>query len=125
MRTRAYEAIGKIGNQVQVNGLEYLVEHANAQDSILLVDDVFDTGLTMKAVIEEYHARARKNAAFDIRIATVYYKPDNNRTSRKPDFFLRETNQWLVFPHELHDLTAEEIREGKGEEVYKLLYGSR
>ena len=125
LRTRAYEAIGKIGNQVQVNGLEYLVEHANAQDSILLVDDVFDTGLTMKAVIEEYHARARKNAAFDIRIATVYYKPDNNRTSRKPDFFLRETNQWLVFPHELHDLTAEEIREGKGEEVYKLLYGSR
>jgi len=26
-----------------------------------------------------------------------------------PDYYVRATNSWLVFPHELHGLTHEEI----------------
>ena len=49
----------------------------------------------------------------EIRIATPYFKPKNNRTDSAPDYFLHETEQWLVFPHELHGLSADEIRAHK------------
>ncbi|MFT5611981.1 MAG: hypothetical protein ACI9LU_002489, partial [Polaribacter sp.] len=38
-----------------------------------------------------------------------------NTTDYKPDFYIHETDKWLVFPHELRDLTLEEIKEGKPE----------
>ncbi len=122
LRTKAYEAIGKMQIEINVDGLDYLIKHANQNDSILLVDDVFDTGLSMQAVIEKYQQEARKNTAHDIRIATVYFKPENNKTKRQPDFFIHQTREWLVFPHELKDLTPEEIKAGKGQEIYDLLY---
>ena len=41
------------------------------------------------------------------------FKPDNNETTRTPDYFLYETNDWLVFPHEIIGLSDEEIRSDK------------
>ena len=32
-----------------------------------------------------------------------------------PDYYIHETNDWLVFPHELDGLTAAEIRANKPE----------
>jgi hypothetical protein len=61
----------------------------------------------------ELRRRCRRNLAGQIRIATVYYKPERNHSSLKPDFYVRSTNSWLVFPHELHGLTPEEILENK------------
>ncbi len=122
LRTQAYHAITEMSDKVSVDGLEYLITKANADDSILLVDDVFDTGLSMQAVIEKYKNEARKNTAYDIRIATVYYKPTNNKTTISPDFFVHKTDKWLVFPHEIKGLTPDEILDGKGQEIYDLLY---
>ena len=51
----------------------------------------------------------------EIRIATPYFKPLNNKTSIKPDYFIHESNKWLVFPHELEGLTIEEIKKNKPE----------
>ena len=34
----------------------------------------------------------------DIKVATPYFKPTKNKTGRKPDFYLHETDEWLVFP---------------------------
>jgi hypothetical protein len=48
-----------------------------------------------------------------VRIATVYYKPSRNQTSLKPDYFVHETEEWLVFPHEICGLTEAEIRAHK------------
>jgi hypothetical protein len=39
-----------------------------------------------------------------------YYKPSRNTTTFAPDYYVRETDHWLVFPHELMDLTPDEIR---------------
>ena len=36
-------------------------------------------------------------------------------TDRMPDYHIHETDQWLVFPHELQGLTMEEIRDNKPE----------
>ena len=41
------------------------------------------------------------------------YKPDSNRTNLSPDFYIRETDKWLMFPHEAEGMSAEEIRADK------------
>jgi hypothetical protein len=49
------------------------------------------------------------NHPADVRIATVYYKPMRNRSRLVPDWFVHQTDRWLVFPHELVGLTDAEI----------------
>ncbi len=120
IRTSRYKGIDDALSQTRVHGLDYLISRMNTQDRLLLVDDVYDTGLTIKAVIDELDKKMRKNLP-QIQVATVYYKPTKNVTTRTPDFYIHETDKWLVFPHELTGLTDEEIRTGKGEVVYNLL----
>lgn len=120
IRTSRYKGIDDAESQTRVHGLDYLVSRMNTEDRLLLVDDVYDTGLTMKAVIDELERKMRKNLP-QIHLATIYYKPEKNVTPRKPDFYIHETDKWLVFPHELTCLTDDEIRIGKGEVVYNLL----
>ena len=76
-------------------------------DRVLVVDDVFDTGKTAKAV------KARIDAAgAEMRMACVYWKPEKNRTDLKPDYFVKDVgNDWIVFPHEIEGLAPEELRE--------------
>jgi len=47
----------------------------------------------------------------DVKIAVPYYKPSHNRTGRRPDYVLHETDDWLVMPHELSGLSTAEIKE--------------
>ena len=54
-------------------------------------------------------ARCRRNLPGLIRIATAYYEPARNRTALAPDYFVRQTESWLVFPHEVQGLIREEI----------------
>ena len=42
-------------------------------------------------------------------------KPNKNKTNRVPDYYLHETDKWLVFPHELDGLTLDEIKDHKHE----------
>jgi hypothetical protein len=58
----------------------------------------------------------------NVRIATVYFKPARNKTQLKPDFYIRATDEWLVFPHELKGLTREEILAHKpvGEDFFSV-----
>ncbi len=57
--------------------------------------------------------RCRRNLPEKIRIATVYYKPTRNRSTLLPDYYVRETDRWLVFPHEIQGLSREEILANK------------
>ncbi len=113
IRTSAYTGIDERGDHVRVHGLHYIVENVNAEDSLLIVDDVFDSGSSIAATIEHIHRLCRRNAPHDIRVATVYYKPRKNITTRVPDYFVHETDKWLVFPHELAGLTDDDIRAKK------------
>jgi hypothetical protein len=49
----------------------------------------------------------------DVRVAVPWYKPAENRTGRVPDYFLHETDGWLVFPYEMTGLSRDEIVEHK------------
>jgi len=109
IRTSSYRGVDDRG-EVAVHGLNYIIKKIRHDDRVLIVDDVFDTGNTIKAVIEEIRRRARGNAPDEIRVAVPWYKPARNETELVPDFYLRETAEWLVFPHELDALTPEEMK---------------
>jgi hypothetical protein len=113
IRTSAYEGIERRQKTVRIHGIDYLVSRLNAKDRLLLIDDVFDSGCSLEALLGELAQRCRRNLPEQIRIATVYYKPSRNLTRLRPDFFVHETEQWLVFPHELCGLSEEEIRRHK------------
>jgi hypoxanthine phosphoribosyltransferase len=113
IRTSSYTGIDHQSKTVRVHALDYLVSRLSAEDQLLLVDDVFDSGLSIEAIMRELANRCRRNLPDQIRIATAYYKPERNRSAIKPDYYIRETNNWLVFPHELQGLSRQEILEHK------------
>ena len=115
IRTSSYHGIDRQDTQVKVFALGYLIDTLDPEDRLLIIDDVFDSGRSIRAFLAELRARCRHNMPRDIRIATVYYKPRRNVTDLKPDFFIHETDQWLIFPHEIDGLTVDEIRRHKPE----------
>ena len=119
IRTSSYIGMQQ-QKEVKVHGLEYIVNNINAEDSLLIVDDVFDSGRSIEAIIKQLKEKCRRNTPEVIKIATVFYKPERNVTKLTPDFYCHETDDWLVFPHELQDLTREEIKEHKGLDLPEL-----
>ncbi len=116
IRTSSYaHAIDQRSNVVRVHGLGYLVDRVNQEDSLLLVDDVFDTGLTIQTVIDQLRRKARLNTPHDIRVAVPWYKPSRNLIGKAPDYYLHETEQWIKFPHSLEGLDADEIQKHRPE----------
>ena len=109
IRTSSYSGLNKRKNNVRVHGLSYLTTSMNAEDSLLLVDDVFDTGLSVSAILKKLREKSRKNLPHDVRVATAYYKPGKNKTDFEPDFYVHKTDDWLIFPHEMEGLSHEEI----------------
>jgi hypoxanthine phosphoribosyltransferase len=123
IRTSSYIGVDQRG-AVSVHGLNYMVKKVCHDDRVLIVDDVFDTGNTIKAVIDEMAKRARGNMPDDVRIAVPWFKPTRNETDLVPDYFLRETAEWLVFPHELDALTPEELLQANPG-LHDIIHGSR
>ena len=108
IRTSYYSGIDQRNKEVQIYGLNYVIRKLESEDSLLIVDDVHDTGISVQQVITDLKKACKKNTP-EIRVATPYFKPLKNKTDRKPDYFLHETDEWLVFPHELDGLTIDEM----------------
>lgn len=115
VRTSSYHDIDKQASHVQVYSMNYLVRKISAQDRLLIVDDVYDTGRSVQAIIDTLKEKTRRNCPHDIRVAVPYYKPSRNITGKAPDYYLHETDQWLKFPHSLEGLTRDEVRENRPE----------
>ena len=114
IRTSHYKGIDDRSTEVQVYGLNYIIKQVESDDSLLIVDDVHDTGISIEKIVSDLQSACKKNTP-EIRVATPYFKPSKNKTSRVPDYYLHETDNWLVFPHELDGLSIEEIRANKPE----------
>jgi hypothetical protein len=98
---------------IRVHGLQYLYEAMNRSDALLIVDDVFASGQNIDAVVRRLESKMKRNMPEDVRVATPFYKPAQNRTTRVPDYYLHETDDWLVLPYEIQGLSREEIAEHK------------
>jgi len=123
IRTSSYYGMDKQSKEVKVFGLQHLVDTINVDDNLLIIDDIFDSGRSVDAIIKTLGEKCRRNTPDDIKVATVYYKPSRNATKRVPDFYLHETDKWTVFPHEMDGLSVEEIRKTKPlpERIFGLL----
>jgi hypothetical protein len=91
-----------------------------AGKKVLVVDEVADTGKSLKLVKEHIIEKG----ATEVKIATVYYKP---WSIVKPDYYERETSNWIVFPWEIKETVRKIVKKcektGKpiGEESAKLV----
>ena len=110
IRTASYQDIDRQANTVRVYSLSYLIKKIAASDRLLIVDDVFDTGRSVEAIIDELSRLTRRNMPNDVRIAVPYYKPARRKVARAPDYWLHETEAWIKFPHSLEGLSDDEVR---------------
>jgi uncharacterized protein len=118
IRTSKYTGIGISGTKVMVHNLSYLVEKVKIGSSILVVDDVWDSGASILAFFEKLTKETMiPFDKLDIRVATIHYKPKKNKTLLKPNYYIKETDEWLVYPHEVEDMDLNEIEHSKGKTV--------
>ncbi len=120
IRTSSYQSIDQRSREVAVHGLSYLVKNLTFDDRLLIVDDVFDTGHTIAAIVNQLQGKLRRNMPKDVRIAVPYYKPTRNQTDLVPDYVVHETSRWLKYPHSLEGLTREEMAEHRPE-IYEII----
>ena len=59
-------------------------------EQVLVVDDVADTGETLRLVVDTVHP-----AAAELRTLVLYHKP---RSVVRPDYVWRDTDRWITFP---------------------------
>ena len=111
---RNYSQMISNGDNIRVHGLQYLLENLSSHHSLLIVDDVYSTGSSVNAVINQLARKTRRNLPHDIRIATVWYRP-SEKTLRTPDYFVHETSDWLVLPYEMAGFSIDELKANRPE----------
>jgi len=105
LKCASYTGIGENAGDVVFTFGDAVFGQLKKGERVLVVDDVFDTGKTAAAV----RARVLPTGA-DYRLACVYWKPQKNTTDLKPDYFVKDVGlEWIVFPHEVDGLSADEI----------------
>ena len=60
---------------------------------VLVVDEVWDTGTTIAAVVERVHMAGGRPTT-----AVLHYKPARSKVDLVPDHFVIATDAWVVYP---------------------------
>jgi hypoxanthine phosphoribosyltransferase len=121
IRTSSYAAgIDQQSRVVKVHDLNYLVKNVQDHDKLLIVDDVFDTGRSIAAVLKQLRVETRLNMPKEVRIAIPFYKPSRREVDFEPDYYVHETTAWLKYPHSLEGLNVAEIKAHRPE-LYEIL----
>jgi len=81
---------------------------------VLIVDEIADTGKSLKLIKEHLIEKRAK----EVKIVTVYYKP---WSIIKPDYYEKETSCWVVFPWEIKETVRKIVRKCRetGESIEK------
>lgn len=84
--------------------------------SVLLVDDVSDTGRSLQLALSHILSKEVR----EVRVATLHYKP---WSAFQPDFYAEKTEAWVVYPWEalesLRSLYKKLREEGLGDSEIK------
>ncbi len=116
LKTASYTGIGE-RQEVRLEYAEEVMGSIRDDEEVLLVDDVLDSGGTMKAVLKRLGAGRRRG---EVRTAVLYWKPTADVYGVVPDYYISELEKWIVFPHELQGLTPEEVAQ-KSPEIRRLV----
>jgi hypoxanthine phosphoribosyltransferase len=86
---------------------------------ILLVDDIADTGKTLQ-LAKSY---LQDQGPLEIKVATLYLKP---QTITQPDFYEKQTSNWVIFPWDTKETIRKIIQKKPGkrqanQEIAKLV----
>lgn len=103
---QSYTDIQQQGEVKITGALSERIDHRR----VLLVDDIADTGTTLKRAVlylKEFNPKT-------ITTATLFYKP---HSSIRPDYFAKQTKHWILQPFEVtewvYTFTRKLEREGK------------
>jgi hypoxanthine phosphoribosyltransferase len=77
-----------------------------ARKKVLIVDEVADTGKSLKLIKDHII----ENGAIKVKVVTVYYKP---WSIVKPDYYEKETSSWIVFPWEIKETVRKMVKKCK------------
>lgn len=104
--TSSYVGVGERQSDVVVKGMEHVIRSVCPEDGLLIIDDVYESGNTIRKIVEVLRARARRNAPRDIRVAVLHRKRELHEYTELPIFSMHdvEADVWLDYPHELADL---------------------
>jgi hypoxanthine phosphoribosyltransferase len=129
LATASYTGINS-QEDVVVRGLEHLIKAVCAEDSVLIIDDVYESGRTIEKVITLLKNSARANLPEEIVVATVHRKPGKNLFPHRKVISLYDINEdvWIDYPHELSDLYAaagknNALLEKKDKKIINILTG--
>ena len=115
---RSYSDIAQ-HTKVYIDGWTYPPENLRPGDKILLVDDIFDSGLTINSLVETL-MNSRGMPREDIKVVVhdyKYFSYYKEQLPIQPDYYSRkivinkpEDNLWIHYmSHELIGLTQEEL----------------
>jgi hypothetical protein len=65
---------------------------------VLIVDEVWDSGATIAAVVERVRAAGGIPTT-----AVIHYKPGRSTVEGEPDHFAAATDRWVVYPFKAGD----------------------
>ena len=114
---RSYTDVRESG-KIMVEGWTYAPEHLRVGDKVLLVDDIFDTGLTINHLAEIIMARGLPRR--DLKVAVhdyKYFRDKPEQLAVQPDYWCRkhdlsiyDEDMWIHYmSHELMGLKADEL----------------
>lgn len=91
VNVKLYEDIARKAENVRfLQGIDEDISGHN----VLVIDDVADTGVTLKAVVDYIRDNLKPK---ELKVATLHYKP---WSVIKPDYYLSEVKDWIVYPWE-------------------------
>ena len=113
VRTSSRESgTGEQKKVVDIHGTNYCVRKLKKKPGsrVLIVDDVFDSGRTMEALLADFKRRLGEETIPTVfKVAVTFYKPKRRAVNLVPDYYVESTDDWLVFPHEMDGLTLADI----------------
>jgi len=119
VRTSSYTAPGQQESTIDVYSIEDLIEKCDRNDHVLIVDDVFEKGRSIEAVLAKMKEKMGEEMPTNIRIAVGFWKPKKNQTQLYPNYYDELCDDWLVFGHEFDDMeTPRQVYAVMGEQVY-------
>jgi len=121
IRTQSLEGV-LYGGGFDIKGLEHVIDEVQAHESLLIIDDLFQSGRTIFEVSEYIRRRARRNTP-EIRVATVYFCRSRQRFLVGPHYWLHETEEPPIFPHQLTALDLGELA-GRDPELVAAIRGN-